>query len=173
MHPSSFGTLTRLTVYQCISFGESNIFLRSPYTSIVDDVLTQFTALETLRFEFILQQFLNLNPSTFTDGGWSHLPSVVTQPGACPRLREVAIRVIIRASDTPLVYGNSEDGIVDRTVKQCKEDADWVAGAFAESVYPAAFAVLIHQRPEVNLSFVTEVSVGSDVWDPVRRGADL
>lgn len=144
------------------------MFLRSPYTSIIDDVLTQFIALETVRFDFVLQQFLDLDPSTFTEGGWSHLPCVVSKPGACPRLQEVAIWVMVRASNVPLPYERYKDETLDRTVEQCKEDAERVAEAFSESVYPTEFVELVRQRPEVKLSFVTEVSVGSEVWDIVR-----
>ena len=144
------------------------MLLQSPYTSIVDDILTEFVALEKLRFDFVLQLFLDLSPGTFTERGWSHLPSVLTQPGACPRLREVAIWIMVRASDAPLPYERYKDETLDRTVQQCKEDAERVVEGFAESVYPAQFVELVQQRPEVKLSFVTEVSVGSEVWDPVR-----
>ena len=139
------------------------MLLGSPYTSIVDADLAHFSALEALQFNIVLQHFLNLHPNTFTHGRWNRLSEVLTQPGACPRLREVAIRMHLRASGVSLA------GVVGRTGEECKEDAGRIAGALSESVYPAQFFELIQQRPQVELSFVTEVSVGSDLWDHTER----
>lgn len=138
------------------------MLLRSPYTSIVDADLSHFTALETFRFNIVLQRFLNLHPNTFTQGRWYLLPEVLTQPGSCPRLREVAIRVNLRASGEPLVNEEGSTG-TGRTVEECKEDAESAAIALSEGVYHAQFLEVIHQRPEVDLSFTTQVSVGSDL----------
>jgi hypothetical protein len=77
----------------------------------------------------------------------------------------MATRVNLKASGEPLVSRFNEEGSAGtgRTVEECKEGAERTAMAPAEGVYPAQFLELIHQRPEVGLSFTTQVSVGSDL----------
>lgn len=144
IHPASLSTLTHLTVHSCATFHAPHQWFSCPYTNIVDDTLALFVALKSLRFGIVLQGVLNPDPDKLRAVRWGRLPDILTTPGACPKLNELAITVQMRAP-----YQASG---------KWKEDAEIVGRTISEVVYPAAFRSLLEQRPEITLSFSVEVS---------------
>ncbi|KAJ3502429.1 hypothetical protein NMY22_g18585 [Coprinellus aureogranulatus] len=161
IHPASQNSLRHLTIHNMFYFGDACLQLWNPYTRIVEDALSQLPSLDHLHINIFLQGFLDLLPQSMNPARWTRLLELFTMPGACPNLRKVAVIVHIRASDEPLIGRDNEGSdTVNKTVQQCKEDAERLVEMVSVLASDSQWQLLAI-RPEIKFSFTIETSVGS------------
>ncbi|KAJ3520769.1 hypothetical protein NMY22_g12600 [Coprinellus aureogranulatus] len=97
-----------------------------PYPRLLNGAFAQLVALERLCLDIVVQGFLDLDPQSFEPARWARLSEILAMPGACPNLREVAISVQIRVSDTPYELRS-----LNKSFKECKGDAERLVGMFS------------------------------------------
>ena len=143
-----------------------------PYTGVPNEELTRLAALERLDVDMVLEGRYDLEPMHFNPDAWRSLPLVLQKSGALPKLRRLSVRVETKFFDPHLRCDAFEPPLtveeiaeIEREFSEKEAHAEMLVDAMAERTYPRAdFQLVLDLRPELDLSFVTAVTLGDRIW---------
>lgn len=153
-------------------------FIVDPYTRVCDDNLLLLGALENLEIDMVLctEECDPLADNLKGSGhGWEQLPVILAAQGSFPRLRKVSVRVQATMED---YSEHTLDGLDPGEIEGYKREVEWrlvhaqkLVEEMADLVFPRKeFRSLVDMRPRLELSLVTEVTMGYGTW---RSRADI
>lgn len=123
-------------------FGNPTPILR-PYTGLLSDSFLLLVGLERLEINIFLAGIPRIRPQNFSASEWRQLPALLGKESSLPKLRRLS--VLVRAE----LFDYDE------------EHAQILASEMSERTFSwADFHSLLDLRPELDLSFVVEVSMG-------------
>ncbi|TEB40102.1 hypothetical protein FA13DRAFT_1724327 [Coprinellus micaceus] len=171
VHQASYSTITHLKLDIHGSLVPDKPIIR-PYTGVLNEGLTRLDALERLEVDMVLEGRYDLEPMHFNPGEWRSLPLVLQKYGVLPKLGWLSVRVETKLFDPRLRCHPEEPPLTDEEIAEIELEflkkeahAEMLVEVMAERTYLRAdFQLLLDLRPELDLSFVTAVTLGNRVW---------